>query len=124
MTEDEPGSDEGAGGTAVRRADGEAPTIGIFGAGVMGEALLSGLLRSGIGRSDIFIVKLDRDGAWLFGNRFGTDNSEIGLDVAVGPDGQIAVAGRIFGTRGVDFGAAGRVESQGSSDGFVLQVEP
>ncbi|MCA9538115.1 MAG: nucleotide-binding protein [Myxococcales bacterium] len=92
---------------------------------------LSGIARFGdgpplnsAGRTDIFIVKLDRDGAWLFGNRFGTDNSEIGLDVAVGPDGQIAVAGRIFGTRGVDFGAAGRVESQGSSDGFVLQVEP
>lgn len=76
------------------------------------------------GRTDVYVVKLTPGGRFVYGNRFGTDNSELALDVAVAPTGHIAVAGRIFGTRGVDFGAAGRVDSHGSSDGFVLHLLP
>lgn len=76
------------------------------------------------GRTDIYLVKLTPDGRFVYGNRFGTDNSEVALDVAVAPTGHVAVVGRIFGTRGVDFGAAGQVDSHGSSDGFVLHVLP
>ncbi len=76
------------------------------------------------GRTDVYVVKLTPEGRFLYGNRFGTDNSEVALDVAVAPTGHIAVVGRIFGTRGVDFGAAGRVDSHGSSDGFILHLLP
>lgn len=76
------------------------------------------------GRTDVYLVKLSPEGRFMYGNRFGTGNSELSLDVAVAPTGHVAVAGRIFGTRGVDFGAAGRVDSHGSSDGFILHVLP
>lgn len=81
------------------------------------------VLRSA-GRTDIYVVKLDADGGYLWGNRYGTDNTEIALDLAVAPDGHVVVTGRVFGTRGVDFGASGQIESHGSADGFVFQVRP
>lgn len=54
-------------------ADGDAPTIGIFGAGVMGEALLSGLLRSGVSRSDVFITERRPDRAAAIRSKHGVE---------------------------------------------------
>lgn len=76
------------------------------------------------GRTDAFALVVDGDGAWINGWRFGTANTEIALDVALAPADRVVLGGRIFGTRGMDFGGSGSVPSAGSSDGFVVQIAP
>lgn len=51
----------------------ETGTVGIFGAGVMGEALLSGLLRSGIGADRVFITERRADRAEVIRAKHGVE---------------------------------------------------
>lgn len=54
------------------------------------------------GDSDVFIVKFDTDGEWVWNRRFGDTNSQEGENVAMDQTGNVLVAGSFAGT--VDFG--------------------
>lgn len=49
------------------------------------------------GKSDVFLVKLDRHGGLLDGLSFGDEDDQRGTGVAVGPSGEIALSGTLRG---------------------------
>lgn len=68
---------------------------------------------------DIFLAKLDPDGKHVFSKSFGTTGDQQAWDVAVTPNGNIALAGTFTGE--VDFGG-GKV-SNTTADGFVAMLD-
>jgi hypothetical protein len=72
------------------------------------------------GDTDIFVAKLDSDGAWQWAATFGGSGADSGADIAVDTSGNIYVAGFYTGT--VNFGA-GVLASSGGKDMFVLKLD-
>jgi hypothetical protein len=99
-------SREYGGGVAVG-ADGAIFVVGsTFGA--LGSASL--------GEFDAFLVRLSPDGAVDWVRQFGTDRTDTAQAVAVGPDGDVWIAGWTEGS------LAG--PNQGGPDGFVRRFDP
>ncbi len=73
-----------------------------------------------LGSYDVFLVKLDPAGNHLFSARFGDGSDQRARAVAVGPDGEVALAGGFQGV--IDLGN-GSLTSQGSYDAFVAAFD-
>ncbi|MCK6588800.1 MAG: hypothetical protein L6Q76_14590 [Polyangiaceae bacterium] len=101
---------------AVMDADGNAIIVGTFsGALDFGDGLLESHETD-----DIFIVKLDRDGAPVWSRSFGDDKSQFVHRVAVDADQNIVMTGHFRGT--VDFGG-GPLISAGAKDVFLVKLD-
>ena len=57
------------------------------------------------GGTDIYVVKFGKNGNYLWSKRFGDDEDQEGMSVAVDDSGNVWVAGDFFGA--VDFGGLG-----------------
>jgi len=71
------------------------------------------------GSNDVFVAKLDKDGSPMWSKRFGNDKNQTLESVAVGPAGEIAIAGGFEAT--IDFGSGG-YPSNGSLDAFIVKL--
>jgi len=99
-------------------ASGNVFLAGSFGGGL---DFGGGQLKSA-GGYDIFLAKFDPNGAHVWSRRFGDiDDYQEALGVAVGPSGNVVIAGYYRGT--VDFGG-GPLVSAGGEDIFVATFNP
>ncbi|WP_437689672.1 SBBP repeat-containing protein [Sorangium sp. So ce176] len=73
----------------------------------------------GGGGEDIFVVKIDAEGHHVWNSHFGDTSPQAALDVAVAPDDNVVVAGRVAGT--VRFGQDVYVAT--SHDAFVAKLD-
>jgi len=96
-----------------------------------GSALVTGYFRNTVafgstsltsaGGDDIFVAKVDANGAYQWAVRFGGTDDDWGFESAVGPDGSITVVGYFKNT--VTFGST-TLTSAGQTDPFVLRLNP
>jgi hypothetical protein len=114
---DAPGStDEDYGRSAGVDASGNLVIAGRFEGSIdLGE----GPLASAGGR-DIFVAKLDTNGALLWGARFGGPADDNVRDIAVDPSGAVTLTGGFEST--IDFGG-GALATAGASDTFVARLD-
>ena len=74
------------------------------------------------GSADIFVLKLDPQGAFLWARSFGGPGPDIGYSLAVDPQGNVLVTGGYQQT--VTFGSGGpSLTSAGEYDVFVLKLD-
>lgn len=76
------------------------------------------------GNQDIFVLKLDPDGNYLWAHGFGSTETDLGTSVAVDSSGNVYVTGYFRGT--VDFDPGAGVQnlvSAGGEDIFVLKLD-
>ncbi|WP_437289175.1 nucleotide-binding protein [Sorangium sp. So ce406] len=73
------------------------------------------------GSDDVFVARLDRDGEHLWSRIIGGTGADRCDRIAIGPSGDVLVAGGFHGD--VDFGA-GALESAGMRDAFVVGLDP
>lgn len=72
------------------------------------------------GESDIYVARLDPDGAHLWSQRFGSTREDIGHGIASDRYGNLALTGWFWGS--VDFGG-GALRAEGmNKDGFLLKL--
>lgn len=72
------------------------------------------------GADDVFILKLDHDGDFVWANQIGSVNSEQGLDIEISPTGHVITSGAFQGS--VDFDPSVSVDnltSNGDRDIFM-----
>lgn len=91
-----------------------------------GNVLITGLFRAAVdfgggpivseGLSDIFLLKLDTDGAFVSASGFGSTGDDVGIGLGVDGSGNTYLAGSFSGS--VDFGGEGLVSS-GANDIFL-----
>ena len=77
------------------------------------------------GYYDLFIVQLDPDGNFVWGNTFGNINGEDCSGLAISPQGGLIAVGPYTNT--VNFGTEGspnNITSEGSSDIFIAHFSP
>ncbi len=75
------------------------------------------------GTKDVFLAMYDAGGKWLWFNHFGGPSGSGGVSsVALDPSGKVLAAGPFTGT--IDFGGSAPLVSQGTSDTFVLALDP
>jgi len=96
-----------------------------------GSALVTGYFRNTIafgstsltsaGGDDVFVAKLDEDGAYEWAVRFGGTGNDWGFESAVAADGSITVVGYFEST--VAFGST-TLTSAGLTDTFLLRLNP
>lgn len=82
---------------------------------------LGGGVLTSAGSDDVFIAKLDPKGKHLWSKQFGGPSSEAALFVGVDDLGYVFATGTFAGS--VDFGS-GLLTSAGSSDVFILSLDP
>ncbi|AUX20523.1 hypothetical protein SOCEGT47_009950 [Sorangium cellulosum] len=90
---------------------------------------LGGAPLESAGERDLFVARLTGAGAHLFSRRFGDAEDQLHTDfetgarasVAVDPDGNLLLAGPLFGS--ADFGA-GPLSSRGKTDVYVVKLSP
>jgi hypothetical protein len=76
-----------------------------------------------IGMKDAFILKLDRDGNYIWDRVYGGTDDDAAIDVAVNPDGSMVVAGLFVGE--IDFGLGNTLQGPpGRRSMFVLKLDP
>jgi hypothetical protein len=97
-------------------ASGNVIVTGYF----MGNIDFGGGALASAGGADIFIAKLDSDGAHLWSKRFGDGSNQYCWDVAVDSSGNLVLVGSFYGA--VDFGGGG-FGSVGSNDVFIAKLE-
>lgn len=98
-------------------SDGSVTVTGTFG----GTIDLGGGTLTSLGGDDVFIARLDDEGAHVRSRAVGGTSAQRPGGVAVDPDGFALVAGLVSST--VDFGG-GPVPSGGGADVFVLKLAP
>jgi len=79
---------------------------------------------AGIAFTDIFILKLDADGNFIWAKHLPTNNSSFVFAVAVDGSGNVYTSGDFAGT--VDFDPAPGeylLTSEGENDGFILKID-
>lgn len=74
------------------------------------------------GHDDIFIAKLDPNGAAIWAKRFGDAADQSGLGIATDPLSNVLITGYMGGT--VDFGIPAPLASMGGEDIFVAKLSP
>jgi hypothetical protein len=74
------------------------------------------------GGSDIFLVKLDPSGKYLWGKRFGDASDQTGAAVAVSATGEVWITGSITGN--VDFGAGVLSSADPLGDAYLARFSP
>ena len=80
--------------------------------------------RTSAGNADIFVLKLDAAGNYLWAERFGSTNQDLGYGVAVAAAGEVVVTGYFQGTADFDPGAGlANLTSAGNQDVFVLKLD-
>lgn len=72
------------------------------------------------GGSDIFVVKFDTNGGFVWSKRFGDANTQTGNDVALDSAGNLIATGAVSGS--VDFGG-GALASAGQSDIYLVKFD-
>lgn len=76
-----------------------------------------------IGFSDIFVLKLDSSGNFLWARGMGGSSYEVGISIGLESTGNIYVAGHFFGTADFDPGPeTNNLISLGSADIFILKL--
>jgi hypothetical protein len=103
-------------GVAIDSA-GRAVIVGYYD----GKADFGGGTLHSAGAMDVFVVALEQDGTHLWSKRFGDAVDQRAEAVAVGPNGEIIVAGRFQGT--INFGG-GALTSSGDGDVYVAKLDP
>jgi hypothetical protein len=73
------------------------------------------------GSSDILVASLDASGAPRWGTSFGGGLQDLGVDIALGPGGDIWIAAQFLGT--VTFGAT-ELTAVGTTDTVVARLDP
>lgn len=104
-------------------ADGHIYSIGFFSGTIDLDPGAGVDLKTTVGSSDIFIVKTDAFGQYVWGKTFGSSGADEGLHIAV--DGEHLVACGFFLTS-IDFDVqnpGGNLQSFGDFDAFVLQLD-
>ncbi len=71
--------------------------------------------------NDLFVVKLDKDGAHQWSGVFGDGVGQVGYGIAATPDGKVFLAGDLAGT--LDLGGVMLV-SGGGTDAFLARIDP
>lgn len=72
---------------------------------------------------DVFVLKLDNNGNFIWAKSFGGTSVDMGLDIAVRANG-VYVSGRYQGTIDLDPGAnTSNVTSKGSLDAFLVKLD-
>ena len=78
---------------------------------------------TGAGQNDVFILKLDAAGDFLWAKSLGGTQSDVGLGIAVGADGSVYTVGYFFGTSDFDPGPGTVNMSSGvQNDCFVSKL--
>ena len=83
-------------------------------------------LTSAVGTEDVFVVKLDRDGTFVWARRMGGDDQDKGYGVAVDGQGNVYITGFFWEADTVDFDPGPEVytlTSAGSADVFVAKLD-
>jgi hypothetical protein len=70
---------------------------------------------------DVFVVSFDPNGTHRWSGRFGGNEGDLGMAIAVDATGHVIVAGEFSGT--ADFGS-GLLTSVGAADIFLLRRAP
>ncbi|WP_437499024.1 hypothetical protein [Sorangium sp. So ce1099] len=73
------------------------------------------------GKADVFVLRLDANGTTLWSQRYGNPDAQQPEAIAVGPGGEITVAGRYYGP--IDFGQ-GPLPASDITKTFVLRLDP
>lgn len=101
----------------VALSDGSAVVTGYFqGSATFGS--LAPVVSSG--ERDVFVARIDPDGAWQWVSSAGGTGVDAGLGLAVLPGDDVIVTGDFTGS--IEFGALGPMTSIGGSDVFVARV--
>ncbi len=79
-----------------------------------------GGMLNAIGGSDVFLAKLDPNGAHVWSKRFGEGGTQVGTAIAAGSAGQIALTGYFDGS--LDFGG-GPLNGAGLTDAFATELD-
>ena len=76
------------------------------------------------GSSDVFVVKLTRDGDFLWGQRIGGVGPEVGPVMRLDPAGNLVIGGTFSSTVDFDTSSAGAfpLTGAGGSDAFLLRL--
>ena len=80
-----------------------------------------GTTLTSVGGKDVFLVTMEPDGDVLWAQRFGDIADDIGYRLALGPSGEVFMAGSFAGT--IRFGDE-YLESTGGSDAFLVKFAP
>ncbi len=75
------------------------------------------------GDADVFILKLDRDGDFLWARRFGGTQLDLPTDMALTPEGDLLITGQFRETATFELGEL-PVTSNGNNDVFILKLAP
>jgi hypothetical protein len=100
-------------------ADGEGNIL--LAGELLGSADFGGGAVQSAGGRDIFVVKLDPSGGYLWAKRFGDAKDQSGRSVAADGLGNVLLAGVVNGS--ADFGD-GPLQSAGGGDAFVAKLDP
>ena len=85
----------------------------------------SAIVRSNNGSFDGFLWTLTPDGTALDARRYGGTETDVAQDLAIAPDGRVALAGYFAGTAGFDVGdRVAPLTSVGGYDGFAVSIGP
>lgn len=79
---------------------------------------------STISYPDVYTLKLDQDGNFIWANCFGGENSDVGIDLAIDMTGSVYTLGTFYDT--VDFNSGTNVyldSAAGSQDIFIQKVD-
>lgn len=110
------GSNVDAGYGIAIDADGNCFVTGYF----QGTATFGGTSLVSSGGSDIFIAKVNTDGNWLWANKAGGSDSDVGNGISLDTDGNCYVTGNFQSTAA--FGVSSLV-SNGANDIFVAGMD-
>ena len=80
-----------------------------------------GGIRTSAGNADIFIIKYDSNGNYLWDKTFGSESVDEGYDIMTDNTGNCFVTGYFHNT--VNFGG-GDIKSKGNSDIFIAKYDP
>jgi len=98
-------------------AQGNVAILGDF----AGKVDFGGGVLTSAGATDVFLVKLDSNGAFLWAKSFGNNLAQNGFDVAFAPNGDVVFTGTFLGAINLGGGA---LTSAGAADLFVARLDP
>lgn len=77
-----------------------------------------------VGSNDIFVIKLDVNGDFMWGHGFGSSSNDVGREIAVDVSGSAYVSGFFYNTIDFDPGVGvANVTSNGGADAFMFKLD-